>query len=88
MLGRRAVAIYLSILWIIPIVIISVAFSVGDRESLFTSANENEEVYFTNLRLNNAIFLGKYDFMANFYAPFFIIRTRNLLLVLGFRMSS
>ena len=60
MMGRRAVAIYLSILWILPIVIISVAFSVGDRESIFTSPNVNEEVYFTNLRFNNSIFQGKF----------------------------
>ena len=67
MLPRRAVGTCIVSMWIIAFLIVSISCGVGNRDSIFTSPNVNEEVYFTNLRLNNGIFHPAFSiFSANF----------------------
>lgn len=44
--------------WLIPILATVVALATGDKESLFTSPNEIENVIYINLKLNLGIFRG------------------------------
>ena len=44
--------------WLVPTFMVLICLLTGDVKTLFTSPNELENVIYTNLRLNNAIFRG------------------------------
>ena len=54
----RSIIMMVSIAWLVPLLLVAICFRTGDRETLFTSPNELENVIYTNLRLNNSIVRG------------------------------
>ena len=46
------------IAWLVPSVMVVICLLTGELETLFSSPNKLENILYTNLKLNNAIFRG------------------------------